>query len=154
MLREGLIMRSVRTRVSAVVVALASVAGGLAVTQGTQVGASVLTYKCVGATNDKAATVNGFTAVNYSTAGFLNYVQSLVGPFGGVVTTQPELAASIGTTDTPDGQNATVGSTVTRNFAASVGLPDNLISDAKTYLGISQVYLRNSNISVTGTGVS
>jgi hypothetical protein len=148
-------MKSVRTRVGAVVLAVASIGVGLAVSQGGQAGAATVSvpYLCTGSTTDKAATVVGFSSVNYSTAGFLAYIQGLL-PSGYTVTQQPELTATVGTTDLNDGASVPTNTSVTRNFAASVALPDNLISDAKTYLGITKVYAYRSTYGVTATGAS
>ena len=159
-------MKSVRTRVGAVLVVLASVTVGLVVTQGSQAGATPLQYQCVGVTNDVAAKVanggsyqfvNGqivwvINYVSYSTAGFLAYVQGLVGGFGGVVTQKPILTADVSNTDA-NGIYAQ-GTTVTRHFSASVSLPSDLVSDAATYLGLSSIALRHSTFSIAGAGTT
>jgi hypothetical protein len=132
-------------------------------TQGTQAGATDLTYKCVGVTNDLAGKVaNGLVwngsafvtnYVSYSTAGFLGYIQNLVSFTGTVVTQQPELGASINYTD-PDGNATPQGSSVNRTWNASVSLPANLVSDAVHYLNIQNVYLRKSTFGIAGVGTT
>ncbi len=157
-------MKSVRVRVGAALIAVVSVVTGLAVTQGGPAGALTMQYQCTGVTNDYSASVQtgvtfvlgqGFVPVytKYSTAGFLGYVQTLIGSLG-TVTQQPVLDANVGTTDANDNAQVQQGSSVTRNFSASVSLPANLVSDASTYLGLTSVYLNNSTFSVTATGAT
>ncbi len=143
------------------VIAAASVVTGLYVVQGSA-GATSLEYQCTGVTNDVAGKVaNGLVwngsafvtnYVSYTTAGFLNYIQGLVSPFGGVVTQQPILDSDVSSSDTPG--TYPQGTAVTKDFTASVSLPSNLVTDASHYLGISTVWLSNSSLSVAGSGTT
>jgi hypothetical protein len=153
-------MRSVRTRIGAVAIVLATIGGGLLLSQGAPAGASTVQYTCSGTTNDLAARMfdyyNIFTGQtvykNVSTATFMSTLGSTINQLApGSFVVNPVISADV-SISAPS--TAAPGSIVNPTLNASLTLPDNLVADASHYLGVSSLVLRNSTIAVNGTQAS
>jgi hypothetical protein len=158
-------MRSVRTRIAGVALVLATIGGGLMLSQGAPAGAESVQYTCAGTTNDLAVkwwqpsyglTWNGSAFVkayrNYSTGAFMSLLgQTINAVSPGSFIVNPVLAGDVSITAP---STVAPGGLVNPTLTASITLPDNLVSDAQHYLGLSSVLLQNSTIALNGTQAS
>ena len=155
-------MKSVRARIAGVAIILASITGGVFLAQGAPAGADSVEYVCTGVTNDVAVkwwqasygyVWNGSAFVkaykNYSTGSFMSLLgQTINGIQPGGFIVNPSLDSDVSiTAPTSVAKNGTV----TPTLNATLTLPDNLVNDAKNYLKVDHVVLKNSTIGLNAT---
>ncbi len=155
-------MKSMRNRLAAIAIVIATIAGGMYLTAGTPAGADSVDYVCTGTNNDVAVkwwqlsygyVWNGSAYVkaykNYTTAGFMSQLGSMINAIqpGGFIV-NPTLTSDVTITAPP---TVAQGGTVNPTLEATLTLPDNLVADASQYLGVDHVLLSNSTLSLNAT---